>query len=415
MLPFWAHRNDTNAPHEIQNMSFFQPSFPQTARMIGWWTIVLCLGACTKTNTPPLDVILISIDTLRADRVTPALMPSLVELRDEGMNFSQAYSPANESLLSHAALFTGKPASEWGKLNYTDYRLPASAYTLAQAFKDAGYQTEALVGGGHVSAIFGFNNGFDEFKTGSHFSGFAQTIPMAIDAIQEPSEKARFLFVHGYDCHTPYIKPGPAGRVMSPGYEGPFLELAHNPITYERIYKTHYAPDFQPNEIFTERGPSFLSTDLFEALPEHIATSKTTVPLDDDDIQFLIGTYDAAVLYADMWLSILFEEISALDRLDQTVIAVISDHGEDLLDHGVFNHRAGLWDSTTHVPMIIAGPGIPQTNIDVPVSTRDIGAILLGSADIHDHNFPGHDWRKSAPENRPPVLSEGIGLDAVIR
>ena len=385
------------------------------SRMIVVWSVSMGLAACTETAGVPLDVMVISVDTLRADRVTPDLMPSVVALRKKGMNFSQAHSPANESLLSHAALFTGRPASDWGELNYIDYRLPNTAHTLAQAFSDAGYRTHAVVGGGHVSAVFGFDNGFDKFDSGTHFSGFAQTIPMAIESLREPSENARFFFIHGYDCHTPYIKPGPAGRAMTPGYSGPFLALAHNPVTYERIHKNQYAPDFEPNQIFTERGPSFLSTDMFDALPKHIAESSSTITMNDEDLAFLIGTYDAAVLYADMWLEILFQEISALDRWDRTVIAIISDHGEDLLDHGVFNHRAGLWDSTTHVPMIIVGPGIPPITVDTPVSTRDLGATLLGAVGIDDHQFPGVDWHNHPPADRPPVLSEGMGLEPVFR
>ena len=238
---------------------------------------------------------------------------------------------------------------------------------------------------------------------------------MALRALQTAEEPV-FLFLHGYDCHTPYIKPGPAGRAMTPEYDGPFLDLAHNPLTYERIHHDVYAPDFEPSQLFTKDGPSFLATDLFSALPDHIASKGThTITLTPDDLAFLKGTYDSAVLYADMWLEIFFQELKERGQWDNTVIAIISDHGEDLLDHGVFNHRAGLWDSTTHVPMIIWGPGVPALHIDQTVSTIDLGATLLGAVGLDETRFPGNDWLNHPPSPRPPVVSEGIGLTPVTR
>ncbi len=203
---------------------------------------------------------------------------------------------------------------------------------------------------------------------------------------------------------------------MSPEYDGPFLELAHDPLTYERIHKDVYASNFEPSQIFKDGGPSFISTDIFSALPKHIEQEETAkVKLTEEDIQFLKGTYDSAVLYADMWLDIFFRELEDRGRWQNTIIAVLSDHGEDLLDHGIFNHRAGLWDSTTHVPMIVWGPGIEPGVIDEVVSTMDLGATILGAAGIHNGNFPGHDWINQRPVNRPPVISEGIGLKSVVR
>ena len=116
-----------------------------------------------------------------------------------------------------------------------------------------------------------------------------------------------------------------------------------------------------------------------------------------------------------MWLEIFFQELKERGQWDNTVIAIISDHGEDLLDHGVFNHRAGLWDSTTHVPMIIWGPGVPALHIDQTVSTIDLGATLLGAVGLDETRFPGNDWLNHPPSPRPPVVSEGIGLTPVTR
>jgi arylsulfatase A-like enzyme len=379
----------------------------------GLLAVLLC--ACQADPRPP-HIILVSIDTLRADRVGRlgpdgrSITPNLDALAAQGLRLQNVYSTSNESLYSHAAMFTGQLPSEIGTMDYRTFQIPQGMPTLASTLSSAGYRTQAVVGGGHLSAQFGLSEGFDEYQVGDHFSGFQQTIPMAIEQLQEAEDGPSFLFVHGYDCHTPYIKPGPAGRIFSPDYSGPLLDVVRSPIIYEQITGDWYAPDFQPEVVRGAGRGGFISTQMFDALREHVRTAdpETLIALDEADKAFLLGTYDAAAMYADMWLGVLLAELEAKDLADKTVLMVVSDHGEDLLEHGFFNHRAGLWQTTTRVPMIMRAPGLqPQVREDLG-SIQDVGATLLGLAGI-EHGLPGLDLSAGpAPDDRI-VLSQGAG------
>jgi arylsulfatase A-like enzyme len=379
----------------------------------GLLAVLLC--ACQADPHPP-HIILVSIDTLRADRVGRlgpdgrSITPNLDALAAQGLRLQNVYSTSNESLYSHAAMFTGQLPSEIGTMDYRTFQIPQGMPTLASTLSSAGYRTQAVVGGGHLSAQFGLSEGFDEYQVGDHFSGFQQTIPMAIEQLQEAEDGPSFLFVHGYDCHTPYIKPGPAGRIFSPDYSGPLLDVVRSPIIYEQITGDWYAPDFQPKVVRGAGRGGFISTQMFDALREHVRTAdpETLIALDEADKAFLLGTYDAAAMYADMWLGVLLAELEAKDLADKTVLMVVSDHGEDLLEHGFFNHRAGLWQTTTRVPMIMRAPGLqPQVREDLG-SIQDVSATLLGLAGL-EHGLPGLDLSAGpAPDDRI-VLSQGAG------
>jgi arylsulfatase A-like enzyme len=354
----------------------------------------------------------VSIDTMRADRLGRldgsgrSLTPNLDRLADQGVRFERTMSASNESLYSHAAMFTGQLPSQIGSMDYRTFHLPAGTRTLASTLRQAGYATIASVGGGHMSAQFGLSEGFDRYLVGAHFSGFQETVPAALDALGERDEPV-FLFVHGYDCHTPYIKPGPAGRALSPEYDGPLLERAHTPIIYEQILGRTLAPDFEPQRVAGAGRAGFISTGMFRALRAHIAGEpEGLVHLGPEDEAFLIGTYDSAVLYADAWLGVLLDRLEAEGFLDDAVVMVVADHGEDLLDHGFINHRAGLWQSTVQVPMILTGPGIAPGTRPATVSLKDLGATLIARAGLAP-TLPGTDLL--TPPDGGIVITEGAG------
>jgi arylsulfatase A-like enzyme len=383
--------------------------------------LALALASCAparseEARTP--NVVIVSIDTLRGDQLGRAgpdgasLTPVLDALAAESVQFSAAFSQSNETLFSHASMFTGRYPSELGALDYMSYRIAPGTPTLASRLADAGYRTEAVVGGGHMAPAFGMQAGFHRYRSTSDFSGFQETMPIALQTLDQlaAEEQPFLLFVHGYDCHTPYIKPGPAGRIFSPDYSGPLLDVVRSPIIYEQITGDWYAPDFQPEVVRGAGRGGFISTQMFDALREHVRTAdpETLIALDDADKAFLLGTYDAAAMYADMWLGVLLAELEATGLADKTVLMVVSDHGEDLLEHGFFNHRAGLWQTTTRVPMIMRAPGLqPQVREDLG-SIQDVSATLLGLAGL-EHGLPGLDLSAGpAPDDRI-VLSQGAG------
>ncbi len=353
--------------------------------------LVTALWGCgpRAAPSPPggrLNLVLVSVDTMRADRLGRvgrdgrSLTPALDAQAARSRVFTRAFSPSNETLFSHAGIFLGEVPSVVGPLDYRSFRVPADAPTLAARLSRAGWRTEAVVASGHLAPVFGLDAGFQSYQvTDSVFTSFQETMPAALSRLDQlaAGDRPFFLFVHGYDCHSPYVKPGPLHHPEAPGYDGLLAPLAANPLTWERIYDGAYYPDFQPPDL-RAGDVNALDARVFDALRRHAARDGVQrVALSDEDRAFVRGVYDGAVAYADTWLGRLFRRIDALGLTGTTVVAVMSDHGEDLLDHGFVNHRVSLHDENVHVVFMVAGPGVSPAEDDGFVSMTSLPDALL--------------------------------------
>ena len=179
-----------------------------------WVLPALCvLTACSEDRRPP-NLILISIDGLRADRTgiggnPNAPSPVLDRLAKEGQWFSRAFSQSNESLYSHASMFTGRYVSELAAPDYRTFVVPDEAMLLGEILGLYGYSTAAFVAGGHVRADYGFDQGASLFDDSYDFGSFFHKVPQALNWIEEQAREPYFLTLHGYDCHRPYLHSGP--------------------------------------------------------------------------------------------------------------------------------------------------------------------------------------------------------------
>jgi arylsulfatase A-like enzyme len=330
--------------------------------------VLICttlLGCKPRRDSPSL--VIISIDTMRADRLGGldpegrSITPALDAFAAQSLQYRSAWAISNETLFSHAALFLGQRPSAIGPLNYRSWRLPPDAPTLAAHLARAGWRTEAVVASGHLAPIFGIGAGFQRYQsTQRPFSSFQETMPEALERLQALAEGDRpfFLFVHGYDCHSPYIKPGPLHHPFSSKYHGALFPQVANPLFWERLHEDSFYPDFHPPPL-QAAGATFLDPAMFSALERHAADPNSRrLTLTIEDRQFMQGVYDAAVAYADFHVGRLLEEIDRLRLYEDTVVVVLSDHGEGLLDHGLMNHRASLHDENLQVPLLIRAPGL---------------------------------------------------------
>jgi arylsulfatase A-like enzyme len=330
---------------------------------------LLSLLACSAAPARP-NILLVSIDTLRADRVGRrdaagrSITPNLDAFAAEAAVFTEAYSQANETLYAHAALFSGRHPSDLGPLDDTRFDL-ADTPTLASSFRAAGYRTEAVVAGGHLAPEFGLQVGFARYASGRDFGSFQQTVPLALERLDALDDGGApwLLFVHGYDVHAPYVTWGPLFRQDAPAYDGPLLDASLVPWSFEQILGRARYPGFRP--ALVDRGEG-ASVDLtrFDALEAWAAAHPDEAqPLDDADVAFVRALYDGAARYADHHVGILLAELDARGHRDDTVVVVLSDHGEDLLEHGHVNHRLSLHDENLHVPLLVRGSGV-QAGVD---------------------------------------------------
>src|SRR5712664_3065601 len=299
-------------------------------------------AACAGCN-----VLLITIDTLRSDRVgtfggptgLTGLTPTLDRLAVQGLRLTRAYSAAPLTLPSHTSMLTGVSPPVHGVRANGLFRLGARLPTLATVLKAAGYRTGAFVGAFVLDARFGLNRGFDiyddrygEKHPGDDTDGAERraedVIKPALEWInQQPNQQSNqqsainnqqwFAWVHLYDPHEPYRAPEP------------------------------YASRFQP--------------------------------------------YDAEVAYTDAMIGRLLSDLRTAHQLDRTLVVVAADHGESLGDHGERSHGVFAYDVTLRVPWIVwAGSRIGRQSWDGLVRLIDLAPTTLDLVGIAaPHEFEG--------------------------
>lgn len=282
------------------------------------------------------NIILISVDTLRADHLScygypRETTPFIDSLARKGVRFENAFANASWTLPSHLSLMTSRYPHHHGVEN-DDRVLPASAVTLAETLKAEGYSTTAFISWVYVSAQFGFDQGFDAYHEllppqsavddSTHAAIKAEdvvsrVIPWADGAARQPF----FLFLHLFDPHINYEPPKTYEAMFAP--------------TRESMLKGSFS-NLQPYI----RG---LHAEPKRILPE--------------DLRRMTGLYDGEIRYVDDQLRRLFTRLGERGLLANTIIALTSDHGEELDDHGSMEgHQWTLYDEVLHVPLILCLP-----------------------------------------------------------
>jgi choline-sulfatase len=280
-------------------------------------TAVLLLTACqekpkTTQNTSaevprlhPLNVVVVTVDTLRPDHLHsygyPNIeTPALDGIAQRGVMFENAVAQTPLTPPSHASIFTGQNPNVHKVRNTGGFVLQSSARPLARILQEQGWDTAAFVGSAVLKKLFGFNNGFnlydDEMPRPGKRSQFRE----------DPERKASVVVDRAIEWVN-QRKP-----------DKPFLLWVH-------VYDPHIP--YNPPPEFARKYKGRL--------------------------------YDGEIAYTDQQLARLFEAVGRVSPADKTIIAVLSDHGESLGEHGEETHGVFIYDSTLRVAFMIAGPGIP--------------------------------------------------------
>jgi choline-sulfatase len=266
------------------------------------------------------NLLLVTIDTLRADHVgayggTLARTPALDGLAARGARFAHAQSAVPLTGPSHATILTGLYPPAHGVRDNIVFTLDPRHRTLASLLGAQGYRTAAFVGAYPVAAAFGFRQGFDEFS-----EDFKES-PIPGAGAQRPANEV-------VDAALGWL---------SRTAERPFFVWVH-------LYDPH-AP-YDP--------------------PEPYRTTLAGHP------------YDGEIAFADAQVGRLLDWVRASAHEKDTVIAVLSDHGESLGEHGEVTHAVLTYEATLHVPLLLAGPGVPAgTTVDARVATVDLAPTLM--------------------------------------
>lgn len=354
--------------------------------------LLLALGCAGEVREGPPNLVLVSLDGMASFRTSldggpNPTTPTLQRLAAEGVHFENAFSQSNESLFSHASLFSGRYVSELAVPAYTTFTVPDEAVLVPEVLGLYGYSTAAFVAGGHVKGPYGFDQGFSTYQDAYDFGAMFHTVPDALAWI-ETAREPWFIVLHGYDCHRPYQK---AGVFHAPFGEGPESEHLTELTGTDAVYDGRAYPGFEVERVKHATGDPIVDPEGYLRIARW-AESHPGEALPEGDVEAVRDQYDAAVLAADLQLGRFLEQLQASPAGGNAVVIATADHGEDLHEHGLFNHRALLRDSTTKVPLVIWGTGIePDVRTDlasaidvVPTLLALAGATPLGAAPGRD-------------------------------
>src|SRR4051812_20756978 len=316
-----------------------------------------------------LNILLVTIDTFRADRIGVGVAPAIDRLSASGLRFTAARTAVPLTLPSHATIHTGLLPPQHGVRENGAGALGDSHRTVAHLLKDAGYRTAAFVGAFVLDRRFGLAQGFDVYD---------DQIPRDPNATERlEAERPASAVIDralGWLTRQPQAssrKPEAAGR--EPQASGPKPQAAPTPpVTNPPNPQSPVSNP--PNPQSPTPNPFFVWLHLYDPHapyappPEFAARAKTP--------------YDGEIAFADAQLARLLDALRARGDLDRTLVVVAGDHGEGLGDHGERTHGMLLYESTLRVPLVIVVPGGQPQTIDAPVSLAEIAPTLLRAAGI---------------------------------
>jgi arylsulfatase A-like enzyme len=310
---------------------------------------ILLLMACDLARTRPAGILLITLDTTRADHLgcygdASALTPALDAFAQESVRFDQAMAAVPVTLPSHSTMFTGVYPPTHGVRYNGMFRLGASSVTIAERLRAAGFATAAVPAAFAVSRKSGLDQGFDVYRDLYAEPGApklsvdaqrsaADVVKIGLETIRAARQKPFFVWLHFYDAHYPYVPPFP----------------------YSARFRDH--------------------------------------------------PYDGEIAYVDAQIAELFAALKKDGLWDRIAVVIAGDHGEGLYQHGERLHSELVYESTLRVPLMIKGPGgSAGTVVHEPVSLADVAPTILDLARLDvPAGLDGISLRGALRSGRAPV------------
>lgn len=331
---------------------------------------VACRSQPPAPPAPVRDVVVVVVDTLRADHLgtygyARPTSPEIDRWARRGVVFEQALSPAPWTLPAMASLLTGRwpsthgagsraPEAEWAQTRRLDDRLP----TLAGELGRTGFKTGAVVNNVFMAPGLGLRRGFDDYDYRPAGVGRGRIAAEVVDTslrwldAQPPSARV-FLLVHLFDPHLPYEAPPP--------HSGRFTAAAGGPP-------------------------------LRPARPQDVR--RRLAQLSDGERAYLAAAYDEEIAGTDAQVGRFLAGLESRRRLERALVLLTADHGEELFDHGSFEHGHATYQEVLHVPLLAWAPGLGPRREPRPVSLVDVLPTVLAAAGLP---APGADGRSLWP------------------
>jgi len=355
--------------------------YDQEGRPTGLWHRLVA-------KQPRIDVVVLAVDTLRADSLgvyggEPGTSPYLDAFARSGTVFENAVASAPMTLVSFSSILTGLYAPAHQVVRKTasaDERL----VTLAELMAAGGYRTAGFTAGGYLRPQFNLHQGFETYRGKSKTRLISESVDHARSWLQEIGDERFFLFVHGFDPHRPYR---PANIPQAPqDYAPPGLDLADRIL--ERLDEGGSLDEFTPGELRIAYQTVDLSRkrgydEIFRSHQKGKAPIKEIAnqgwhesPGFEQDLRWLRSLYDAEVRSADQVVGDFLRFLEDTDRMDETLVVFLSDHGDAFMETMTMGHSRSA-QGITHVPLIIRPPPSLEPTPAPRVSTVVRGIDVL--------------------------------------
>jgi arylsulfatase A-like enzyme len=313
-------------------------------------------AGCAPAPEPPPrpNIILISMDTLRADRLgcyndaEQSLTPWMDTLAANGVQFNNAFVQVAFTLPSHMSMMTGVHP-DVHKVDKKNTTLSNDLVTIAETLQPLGYRSVGLVTNNWMEAEFGFDRGFDVYQRIPHALTYAETVNRRLFQLLDgrfSDAEQLFIFLHYLDPHSD------------------FTSVTGNTLPY-------YAPDAYREHL----GIDPLSREF--CIEDHCATNyllevmRRGITPTPESLARLEELYDTGVRYMDDQLRNLFEGLEQRGILDGALVIVTSDHGEEFMEHGEFIHNQPYVEGL-HVPLLVHFPDGRHAGATVDTITQSI-------------------------------------------
>jgi arylsulfatase A-like enzyme len=329
--------------------------------------------------------------------------PNLTELARGGVTFDRVVAPSSYTLPSHASLFTGR----WPHELSATWRVPLDGAepTLGEVLAGAGYRTGAFSANRiFVTREWGLGRGFAHFE--EHRLGLAQVArSSALLRLVVTSAPVRRLF--DFHDHLARVSAADNNRALVRWLE---RDRQRPYFAFVNYFEAH-APFLPPDTLATRFG--WYTAD---ATPQERRKARTLAQLEPEELGPVAGpamerAYEASIAGLDGAVGALMRDLRARGLLNNTIVVLTADHGEEFAEHGLYNHGNSLYFRSLHVPLVMLFPGVipASRRVGEVVSLRDVAATIVDLAGVPGR-LPGESlratWDSSSARAAGPVLSE---------
>lgn len=347
----------------------------------------LLVLSCSRPEAAerPKNVIFILVDTLRADHLSAygyerKTSPAVDAFAGESLLFENARSQASCTFPSANSILTSRPPTAFLGQAQQALGIPAGIPSIAEILAGRGYRTAAISASPVVrntksrfNPTGGFGRGFAIFDEECVWKAAHCVNRRALEVLAQKDERPFFLYLHYMDPHGPYRPPE----------------------EHRKFSKKGVATD----KLFVQQGnPNPIGDWLYKGKPDPAVTPP--------ELQHLIDLYDDEIVYLDLRFGELVASLKQAGLLDDTIVVLTSDHGEEFLEHGHVKHCRTLFDNSIKIPYVLHIPGVPARAVAAPVQNLDLVPTILDylGVDAAGLNLEGKSLRPVIEER-----TEGAG------